>query len=98
MDYIKEAFARMNLSQVRNFILYGTDELACAQQSYKDRLKEQSNDIYNRLRELYPDNAEREKAEADLAKALTAYEFVYMELGMKAGARILHHLLLSDDE
>jgi len=98
MDYIKEAFTRMNLTQVRNFILYGVDELADTRQSYKDRLKEQSNAIYNRLRELYPDEAEREKAEADLATALTTYEFVYMELGMKAGARLLHQLLLSDDE
>ena len=85
MDYIQGAFARMNLSQINNFFLYGADELSYVQRSYKDRLKGQTDPIYNRLRELYPDEAEREKAEADLAKALTAYEHVCMELGMKAG-------------
>ena len=97
MDYINGAFARMNLSQIQNFLLYGTEEIPCVQQSYKDRLKEQTQPIYKRLREIYPDGEERDNAEDDLAKALTAYEHIYMEIGMKAGARILMQLLLSDE-
>lgn len=96
-DYIKDAFGRMNLRQIRSFLLYGTDDFAEEVQPYRDRLKENSNPIYRRLESIYPDGAELDKAAADLSQALTAYEYVYMELGMKAGARLLYHLLLTDD-
>lgn len=96
-DYIKDAFARMNLRQIRSFLLYGTEDFAEEVQPYRDRLKENSNPIYRRLESIYPDGAELDKAAADLSQALTAYEYVYMELGMKAGARLLYHLLLTDD-
>ena len=96
-DYIKDAFGRMNLRQIRSFLLYGTDDFAEEVQSYRDRLKENSNPIYRRLESIYPDGAELDKAAADLSQAMTAYEYVYMELGMKAGARLLYHLLLTDD-
>lgn len=96
-DYIKEAFERMNLHQFSNFILYGTDDYAEEVQSYRDKLKQDSDAIYKRLETVYPDEAELDNAVADLSQALTAYEYVYMELGMKAGARMLHQLLLTDD-
>ena len=92
-NYVQKTFARMNLAQIHNFILYGTEGISCPQEPYKDKLKKRSDAIYKRLRELYPDQAERESAEADLANALTAYEQVYFEMGMKAGARILYQLL-----
>lgn len=52
----------------------------------------------NRLYELYPIEDEQNKATADLAQALIVYEAVYMEIGMKAGARLLFQLLHTDDE
>ena len=97
-DYIKEAFERMNLHQFSNFILYGTDDYAEEVQSYRDKLKQDSDAIYKRLETVYPDEAELDNAVADLSQALTAYEYVYTELGMKAGARLLHQLLLTDDK
>ena len=96
-DYIKDAFGRMNLRQIRSFLLYGTDDFAEEVQPYRERLKSESNPIYKRLESIYPNETELDKAAADLSQALTAYEYVYMELGMKAGARLLYHLLLTDD-
>lgn len=97
-DYIKEAFERMNLHQFSNFILYGTDDLAEEAQPYRDKLKQDSDPIYKRLENIYTDETELDNAVADLSHALTAYEYVYTELGMKAGARLLHQLLLTDDQ
>lgn len=97
MDYIKEAFNRTDLRQIRQFLLYGTDEFECEQQSYRDRLTKGCNPIYARLDDAYPDQAERDKAAADLSQALSAYESVYMEVGMKAGARLIYQLLLTED-
>lgn len=97
MDYIKEAFARMNLQQLRSFLLYGTDDFSDETKPYRDKLKDDSAPIHKRLESLYPDESELDKAVADLSQALTAYECVYMDLGMKAGARLLYQLLLTDD-
>ena len=36
-------------------------------------------------------------ANADVSKAVTAYGNVYMEIGMKAGARLLSQLLTSNE-
>ncbi len=98
MDYIKEAFGRMNLWQLRSFLLYGTDDFAEGTQPYRDTLKKESDPIYRRLESIYPDGPERDEATADLSQALTAYEYVHMELGMKAGARLLYHLLIVNDQ
>jgi hypothetical protein len=97
-DYIKDAFGRMNLQQIRSFFLYGTDDFAGDAQPYRDKLKQDSGPIYKRLAGIYPDGAELDAATADLSQALSAYEYVYMELGMKAGARLLYHLLLTNDQ
>lgn len=98
MDYIKDAFDRMDLQQIRQFLLYGVEEFDCDSQSYKDRLKNGSDPIYRRLKELYPVEDEREKVSAELAQALTAFESVYMEMGMKAGARLICQLLFEDGQ
>jgi len=97
-DYIKDAFGRMNLRQIRSFFLYGTDDFAEEARPYRDTLKKGSDPIYKRLESLYPDGPELDKATGDLSQALTAYEYVYMELGMKAGARLLYQLLMADDQ
>jgi len=97
-DYIKDAFERMNLYQLRSFLLYGVDDFKEKIHPYSNALKAGSDPIYKRLETLYPDGSERDEAAIDLAQALNAYEYVYMELGMKAGARLLYQLLLTDDQ
>lgn len=98
MDFIKDTFRRTDLRQIRQFILQGTEELAVDNRSYRDRLTAGSNPIYNRLKEIYPKQADFDKAAAELSTALTAYEGVYTEIGMKAGARLIFQLLLTDDQ
>lgn len=96
-DYIKDAFARMNLQQIRSFLLYGTDDYTDETLPYRDKLKAESDPIYRRLQSIYPDEVELGSATADLSQALAAYEYVYMELGMRVGAGLLYQLLLTDD-
>jgi len=97
MSYINDSFARMDIHQIGNFILYGIEDDADDALPYRDVLKNGCDPIYKRLDVLCPDAVERNKAAADLSLAFDAYEFVYMELGMKAGARLMHQLLLTDD-
>ena len=80
----------MNLSQIQHFILTGAELTAENeyQSSYRDRLKNESQAIYDRLKGVYPNTADLEAANHDLTNALSASQDVYMELGMKAGARL----------
>lgn len=96
-DYISKVFERMNIQQIRYFLLYGAEEATIDNRPYTVRLKSGSEPINKRLASLYPDKKELDNANDDLSKALTAYEKVYMELGMKAGARLAYQLLFSDD-
>lgn len=97
-NYINEAFERMNLQQLISFFLFGTDDFTEETHPYKTTLKKKCDPIYKRLDTIYPDGEERDTAAADLSLALSAYERVYMEIGMKAGARLLHQLLYEDDQ
>lgn len=96
MDFIEEAFGRMNLHQLRSFLLYGTDDYGDRTAHYGDTLNASSRPIYRRLEKIYDDEPTLDKAMAELSDALTAYEHIYMELGMKAGARLLYELLFTD--
>jgi len=86
----------MNLQSVCNLLIYGTDECEPNNLPYNVKLKNGSDPIYKRIENLYPEEKERNEALSDLSKALSAYEVVYMELGMKAGARLICQLLVSD--
>jgi len=97
-DYINEAFARMDLWQIRAFILHGTEQYKQSDEPYDVQLKKATAPIYSRLESLYPNQSDLTQASNDMSKALSAYEEVYMELGMKLGARLLYQLLLKDDK
>ena len=97
--YIKNTFARMCLQQIRDFVLYGSEACQTETENYHMRLRQGSDPIYRRLESLYPnDETERDKAASDLSLALAAHDAVYMEMGMKTGARLIYQLLLADDQ
>lgn len=97
MDYVKNIFKRMDIQQLRAFLLNGTENFEIENITYGEKLRDGSDSIYKRLECLYQDETELDKAVADLSTALTVYEEVYTEIGMKFGARILFQLLHTDD-
>ena len=99
-NYITDTFSRMDLQRLREFMVYGTSGSALeaeAYQAYDKRLKESSDPIYNRLRSIYPNESDMNEAATDLSEALSVRDEVYMEIGMKAGARLIYQLLLTDN-
>jgi hypothetical protein len=95
-DFIGKAYERMGLPQLRSFLLYGSQDYDEEVGSYSEALHKAGEAIRKRLESVYPDMAELDQAVADLNDALVAYEYVYMELGMKAGARMFYQLLAND--
>ena len=96
-NQITDAFARMELGQVRAFILNGTVAENLSDETYSDRLDQASGAIFQRLKTVYQNDNKFEPAFRDLSQAMTAYQKVYTEIGMKAGARLLYQLLFSDE-
>lgn len=97
VNYITELFNKMDLQHIREFMIYGTKAQEIEIESFDERLKIGGDPIYNRLRSLYQDSSEFDKAASDLSQALAAHDAVYMEIGMRAGARLVYQLLLSDN-
>ena len=98
MDYKESIFERIDLQQIRAFLLYGAENNGVEKRTYREKLKTESSPIYKRLKDIYEDKNELDKAVADLSQALTAYEEVYTEIGMKFGARIVLQLLQTDGQ
>ena len=99
--YINEAFARISLEQVRAFILTGAKDnhQQDKDEQYSTRILKASDPIYNRINALYSDNkAEREAATNEITNAVSAFQEVYMDIGMKAGARLLYQLMVEDEK
>ena len=96
LNYIEAAFARTDLKQIRAFILQGVEAVDLKDESYQIRLEKCDNAIIKRLESLYTDSTELDKAYSDLATATTVHQDVYMELGMKLGARLIYQLLISE--
>lgn len=98
MDDFKRIFERMNIHQVRTFFLCGVEDLGTDMRSYEQRIKEEDEPVYKRLEDLYPDGQERDEFLSDINQAFVVREQVYLEMGMKAGARLIFELLLKQDE
>ena len=96
MGYIDETFKRANTMQIRSFLLYGTDEINIDDSTYEQRLKNALSSMNTLLEKLYPDELERDDAFNDFNSVLAHYADIYTEIGIKAGARILYDLLLSN--
>ena len=95
-DFTKDIFARMDLQQLREFLLHGVDDYKHEDKPYHIRIKDGSAAIYKRLEATYRDGEALDAANMDLCQALSSYESVYMEIGMIAGARIIYQLLVAE--
>ena len=96
-NHIESAFARIDLKQIRSFILEGTETLITEDEPYKVRLDNCSNAITQRLETIYSDQKDMDKAFNDIAEVMRVHSDVYLEMGMKFGARLIHQLLTQND-
>jgi hypothetical protein len=93
-DYIEQTFNRADLQIIRGFLLNDIgDENDIDRRPYKQRIDEDSEPMRSFLESTYPDGEKRDAVFADISQAITAYQDVYFEIGLKCGARLLYQLL-----
>ncbi|MCL2772372.1 MAG: hypothetical protein FWD71_03395 [Oscillospiraceae bacterium] len=95
--YIKEMFTRMNLQQIREFLLTGLDLIELDKRTYAQRLDKESQHIVKWLKDNSKDEEAFDEVYSEFSNAEGAYTEVFLEIGMKAGARLLFQLLCQDD-
>ena len=95
--YINQIFERADIQQIREFLLLGL-ELAEPpdKRPYGERLEEGSLHITNRLKNISKNDDELDELYFELGESTEAYKNVFLEIGMKAGARLLFQLLHED--
>ncbi|MCQ5130994.1 hypothetical protein NE562_15115 [Butyricicoccus faecihominis] len=98
LDYIEQTFNRANLQVVRGLLINDIGDLnSIDKRRYKQKIDEDSAPMWRYLETTYPDRAKLDAVFMDISKAITAYQDVYFEIGLKCGARLLHQLLMERD-
>ena len=86
MNYIAEIFARANIQQIRDFLLYGTEGNGVDPRPYVERIESARRAFSERLRRDYPDEKDFEEITEPIYSYAGAVEQVYMEVGLQVGA------------
>jgi hypothetical protein len=93
-DYIEEIFERADLQAVREFLINGAEGAGgIDRRPYKQRLEEGCAPMGRFLDAQCAGAEERDAAFSCITQACTAYQDIFFETGMKAGARLLYQLL-----
>ena len=88
-----EILDRAHLQKIRAFLDCGCDTDNLDLRPYEQRRQEGERPIYEFLEKQFPDEQELDLAVEKLSYALIATRDIYMEIGMKAGARLVYQLL-----
>lgn len=90
-----EVLTRLNMQKMCSFLLYGTDDMVDIDtRPYEQRRTEAEQPITKLLNDLLGDNeSELDIAMDKLSIALTAIQNVYLEIGLRAGAKIMMELV-----
>lgn len=96
MNQIDKLLNRASLHQIREFLISGLEEVEKNYEPYPERLKQSSDPVFRRLKQVYSDSAELDVATEEFLLTLNTYQDIYLEMGMKIGARLFFELVSSD--
>ena len=93
-EYLANILNRASVQFLRNFYLTGKEAPRINPQTYQTRLKLSKKPIVERLEHIYKnDLQELEESEKELLFMSTEYKNVFMEIGLKMGARLIIDLI-----
>ena len=92
MSYITKIFERLDLQQIREFLLYGTECEKVSGEDYKRRMEIAEKPVFEFINN-FSDKEEKERIENDIIQHISTTQDVYMEIGMKCGAVLAAQLL-----
>lgn len=84
---------RLNLQQLSDFLLYGTEKNQVTNESYDERIEKTRKEVSKIIEKYHSQLEEHEEIMKYIYEYASAVESVYMEIGMKCGAKLLVQLL-----
>lgn len=91
MSYITEMFERADIQQIRDFLLNGTELPKRTHAPYEQRLAKSMNEVMEMIQAHFPN--EQEQMENSIIQAVSAYEDVYLEIGLQIGIKLAMQVL-----
>lgn len=86
MDYITEIFSRLDIQQIREFLLHGVECVEVNTKTYMERLKEAQKPVINMIHRYFPDEMKENEKITDCIWLYSGeIEDVYMEIGLQCG-------------
>ena len=93
MSYISEIFERLDLQQIREFLLNGVECLKVSEDSYERRLETSTKFILESIdKRIFEKDIADEMAD-DVHHHASVNGDIYMEIGMRCGAILVMNLL-----
>ena len=93
MTYIDEIFGRVNMQQIRQFLLHGLQCDEVTPKTYKQRIDAMEQSISDMVKRRYSDEEEREEVLEEIHGFVSVMEDVYMEIGMQCGSILTAQLM-----
>lgn len=93
MNYISEIFSRLDIQQIREFLLHGVECVEISDKTYKQRLDEAGNAAIALIRQKFSDEKDQEEVTEKVYGYASTVEEVYMEIGMQCGANLVAQLV-----
>ena len=92
MDYIDKIFARLDIQQIREFLLSGGECAEISPKAYQERLDEAWEPVNAMIKSKFPCEEEQEKITAELSRHAAVTQDVFMEIGLQCGAVVAAQL------
>ena len=93
MSYIDEIFERLDIRQIREFLLNGVECVEVNMKTYEQRIDDAEKPAFDMIEKKFADEAERDEATNRIYRYATETQDVYMEIGMRCGAVLAMQLL-----
>lgn len=93
MSYISDIFDRLDLQNIREFILHGVECIQIEDKPYEQRLEAARKPAIEAIKCKFPEMNEYEKITNEIYSYATVTQDVYMEIGMQCGAILALQLL-----
>lgn len=86
MGHFSEIFKRLDIQQIREFLLHGVESVKVDTESYQKRLDDAANPAYDILHKKFPETDAYEEISIEVNNYVSTVEDVYMEIGIQCGA------------
>lgn len=92
MDHFDEILNRADIQHIREFMINGIDDSTLDPRPYEERQQAAEKPMMEFLEKQFPDEQERSNAWEQILPALCENQAIFLEIGMKAGARLVCQL------